>query len=756
MKFKTFLASIIIILSLFTVGHAEYFTDLIVTSKDGIWTDSRAFSTLSDAITAIGADERTLVITSPQNVTSLTIPANISLRFERNGSINNSDTLTIYTSNIDAANRQVFVGTGTVRFASNATVRSDWFSNMFSVLDLSVANLNIIISSPQTVAALTIPATASVKFERNGAINNSGQLDISTINITAEDKQIFTGTGDIDFATGTMLKTVWFQSLMSALSLTSDDNVVLEISSAGTVSSNLSTGANVRLKWPCAGRAITVSAGMTLTVNSQFDAGMYQIFGGDGTVNLGVSSVKTIYPEWWYDGGGNWAPAINTCLRILFTMPSEGTLRLSRNYTITTPIAYTIVGLSLTTKTIDGRGASLTSGLTTGVMMTITSNSTARHFIIEGLTFIGGASETGGLKLDGGSGALTQYLYGFTVSNVRMNAVKGNGLEITNNTFEGRLVNVDIRNESELLGYGIYLNNAGGDISSINIFGCHTSGYYHGVYVPSPVSDIQIYGGTYILAQREGINLANNQGQGVFGAHVENNWVSAASIATGEAGLKMVGKGVISGVSGTTSATGKQRYIVHTYPSTDNVITVTGGYGLGSTVYYLYNSGPGYVELQGNQTYYSLYGAGVIRRRGQDKQICTTTSTSGTGEDDLKTYTIAANSMGMYGCVKILAAGTKTGSANNKTIKLYFGATAFTVSPAANDTNDWRVEATICNQWVTNAQRISWVAFNGNTPTQDYNTASIDTTAAVTVKLTGECADAGDVINQTMWVVERF
>ncbi len=131
------------------------------------------------------------------------------------------------------------------------------------------------------------------------------------------------------------------------------------------------------------------------------------------------------------------------------------------------------------------------------------------------------------------------------------------------------------------------------------------------------------------------------------------------------------------------------------------------------------------------------------------------TSTSGTGEDDLKTQSISANKLGTTGGVKILAAGTKTGSNGNKTIKLYFGTTSWTMCAAANNTNDWRVEAEICNT-ATNAQRASWIGWDGATPLQGYETATIDTTAAITLKITGECADPNDVVTQTMWLIERY
>jgi len=128
-------------------------------------------------------------------------------------------------------------------------------------------------------------------------------------------------------------------------------------------------------------------------------------------------------------------------------------------------------------------------------------------------------------------------------------------------------------------------------------------------------------------------------------------------------------------------------------------------------------------------------------------------STGGAGEEDMDPYTMPAGTMNDTNIIKIKAAGYKTGVAGNKTIKFYFGASSWTFHVAANDQNDWRLEAEIVNT-ATNAQRISWLGWNGITPLQGYETAAIDTTAAVIIKLTGNCVDGVDTINLAMFSVE--
>lgn len=129
-------------------------------------------------------------------------------------------------------------------------------------------------------------------------------------------------------------------------------------------------------------------------------------------------------------------------------------------------------------------------------------------------------------------------------------------------------------------------------------------------------------------------------------------------------------------------------------------------------------------------------------------------STSGTGEDDLRTSTISGDAMDDTGGIKIIAGGTKTGSNGNKTIKLYFGSNTFTVFPAANDELDWYMTAYIANANSSTSQRVYWSFTNGTSISSDWTTASATTTSDVTVKMTGECVDPNDTIMQKMFVVE--
>lgn len=128
-----------------------------------------------------------------------------------------------------------------------------------------------------------------------------------------------------------------------------------------------------------------------------------------------------------------------------------------------------------------------------------------------------------------------------------------------------------------------------------------------------------------------------------------------------------------------------------------------------------------------------------------------TVSTSGTGEDALSSVTIPANTLGVVGGILFFAAGTITGINDAKTIKIKIGTTVLgTIAEAAGATSDWIFVGFTFNT-ATNAQRTLIIGLEGAAiEVGDYVTSAIDTTTSTTINVTGECANAGDTVSQTM------
>lgn len=139
--------------------------------------------------------------------------------------------------------------------------------------------------------------------------------------------------------------------------------------------------------------------------------------------------------------------------------------------------------------------------------------------------------------------------------------------------------------------------------------------------------------------------------------------------------------------------------------------------------------------------------------RGVHRNNGTTTLTGALAETDLSSFTMTGGTMTATGMLDIEAAGTITGVAGTKRIRLFFGGTAILDMPAAAGTADWWLHARIYNT-ASNAQRIVVEWSDHTTVTnfsKDYTTLAIDTAANVIIKLMGTPAGAGDTINQTVF-----
>lgn len=122
--------------------------------------------------------------------------------------------------------------------------------------------------------------------------------------------------------------------------------------------------------------------------------------------------------------------------------------------------------------------------------------------------------------------------------------------------------------------------------------------------------------------------------------------------------------------------------------------------------------------------------------------VCTVADTA---ETDLWTYSLPAGKLNVDGkAVRITVVGTFGATANNKTIKLYFGSSVSDSGAIAQNGTNWRFDATV---WRTGAAaQIAQVlriagAFQTGTG-NSINTPSQDTTAAITIKMTGTNATA--------------
>jgi hypothetical protein len=125
----------------------------------------------------------------------------------------------------------------------------------------------------------------------------------------------------------------------------------------------------------------------------------------------------------------------------------------------------------------------------------------------------------------------------------------------------------------------------------------------------------------------------------------------------------------------------------------------------------------------------------------------TSRATSGTGEDLLETITVPANALGTDGGVRLTCMFRRTGVAGDKTIKVKFGATTL-VNEVYTNAGDLWLDFVIANNASASAQVALYrISSDNDTIRIDISTAAQDTTGALDITITGECADAGDSID---------
>ena len=140
----------------------------------------------------------------------------------------------------------------------------------------------------------------------------------------------------------------------------------------------------------------------------------------------------------------------------------------------------------------------------------------------------------------------------------------------------------------------------------------------------------------------------------------------------------------------------------------------------------------------------------------------------GTGEDDLITYSLPANSLASNGqTIRVHAWGTLAGNANTKILRFYFGTAtgiAVTLIPFATATaliaGQWMLEAIIVRTGsstqsiIARFTQLSGAAADTRDLVLDRNivSATQTDTAAITVKCTGQATDDNDIVQSGMVV----
>ena len=191
------------------------------------------------------------------------------------------------------------------------------------------------------------------------------------------------------------------------------------------------------------------------------------------------------------------------------------------------------------------------------------------------------------------------------------------------------------------------------------------------------------------------------------------------------------------------------------YPAASGQITATAGTGrrIGIALNATTNAGDLCDVVLMNPDDFTLATSGVTIKPAGLLSAQASSTGVGTGadttEDTLYTYSMAGSSLVAVGdTIRVTAFGNTAANANNKTIKVYFGASSYTTGAAAANAKPWRITATI----VKTGSNTQTITFSGNfnaTELAPTTVAATETdTGAIVIKTTGTngTASASDAV----------
>lgn len=221
----------------------------------------------------------------------------------------------------------------------------------------------------------TIPSNITLKFEL-GARASIAVGETLTINgpFEAGLYQVFTGAGSIAF--GNLVTEVYpewwgIDSANDELQLDAADTaltngtIVLKQNYSYAIDNDVTIDNPLEIK---KGAICDVANTKTLTINGPFEAGLYQVFSGSGSVDLTNARIPVIYPEWFADieywqsagtPGTDASPAIQKAAshgkKVILSAPDY---RASTTFII--PLGVTLEGIADRTTIRVDAGATLT------------------------------------------------------------------------------------------------------------------------------------------------------------------------------------------------------------------------------------------------------------------------------------------------------------------------------------------------------------------------------------------------------------
>jgi len=336
----------------------------------------------------------------------------------------------------------------------NASITATRLNTLFNAtISMVGGEVDQVITSVSSLRTLSAPLTKKLYFTKD--LQKEGQWYYDSLDLSSTDN------GGTVLVSGTKrfkrvipdgkIQTSWFGSLNAAIAGLGATVTTLSVSTAQTLSANLTIPANITLEVLQGGTISTT--GYTLTINGTFVAGRYNVFTGSGTVVFGPGSIAAQFPEW--DGAkNNGTDSVATTTAFARQVKRGNPIELGVGTYLVTSISSYLNQPLIIKGQLQREQSVIQTTAEANVGISIASVHPVLQSVLKDFSLIGTSLNTGGIQL---GNATAQSVIAFaSIENLRIINFTGSNA------------------------YGISLNS----VQELEINNCYIKNNYNGIYRP--------------------------------------------------------------------------------------------------------------------------------------------------------------------------------------------------------------------------------------------------------------------------------